>query len=214
MLGRVCRVVTVFLLAGMTIHQTARAGTSNDTSPDKLSDADSPAAVASGAKAPRTFYDVTRDRPFALEGQFAPLGSPIGVLGLATEISVLPALALYAGFGNGISDPTGSHVQWALGIRPRLAIGQSSALTTSLVFSHGNYQKFFLAGCADDQDCGTWYWRNASWLNADLGYEYRSNEGFLLHVFGGLSQGVYANEPVWVAQGGTFNPAWANGSPH
>jgi len=140
-----------------------------------------------------SFYDLTRKRPIALELQLAPLRSPIGYAGIAADVSVLPPLALYGGVGAG-----GHGIQWALGVRPRLAVSNSSAATATLAYSHGKFQELNIGlGETGDGDPGSWNWGNTSWANADIGYEYRSESGFFVHVFTGISQALNTDTPVW-----------------
>ena len=211
---RRCRPAVVLLIC-TSLGWASRANAGDAGSPsDGSQDANVPRAAGSVAKTPLTFYDVVRRRPVAIEAQFAPSGSPIGLLGLAADVSVLPALGLFAGIGVGYGgDPSWVKTQWALGVRPRLPLGESSALTTSLSLSRGDYQRFNLSHCDKNPACGTWYWRNVSWVNVDVGYEYRSESGIVVHVFSGLSQAVYAADTRWVTEEGIFDQQLAIGSP-
>ena len=152
------------------------------------------------ASKPRSFYDLTRRGPLALELQLAPVGSPIGHAGIAADVSVFPALGLYAGVGMG-----GYGVQWAVGARPRLAIDTNTALTTTLAFSRGEFQS------TDWSFFGDHIWfvdmGKTSWVNADVGPEYRADSGFLFRCSIGYSQAVHSEHPAGIYHSGVFTPS-------
>lgn len=196
----------ILFLLGATVARPTLALAEDTEGDDGDSLDDNPRSEAGAVrKDPRSFYDLARERPIAIEAQFAPLGSPIGQAGIAADISVLPPLALYGGIGAG-----GQGLQWVLGMRPRLALSDSSAITATLAYSQGKFRELNLGlGETGDGDSGSWNWGNTSWANADVGYEYRSESGFLVHVFTGISQALHTDTPVWSTASGITNPPWS-----
>ena len=145
----------------------------------------------------QSFYDVIRKHPFALEGQIAPFGSPTGWLGAAADVSLLPAVGLYAGVGAGRNG-----VQWAVGVRPRVSVGENTAFTATLAFSRGNFTPLDTELTMGDPHTPTDMGKT-SWINADVGPEYRDGNG-LVRFSLGYSQAVASEFPAGTYYLGKF----------
>jgi hypothetical protein len=134
--------------------------------------------------------DQYRNYPFAIEGQLSPFGGPLGMAGVAVDVAVLPELSIASGIGAG-----GFAVQWGAALKPRIPVNRWGAVSFTLGYSHGDYKKFRL-DIAEGLD-GAYLFRDASWLNADIGFEFRFASHFLLRPYIGLSQLVASKAPVW-----------------
>jgi len=144
---------------------------------------------------------VTRAHPLAFEAQLGPWGSPTGIFGLGADVSVFPALALYAGAG-----VSGNGVQWAVGLRPRLAVEKRIALTTTLSYSQGNFQPLSFEITMGDPHYPANMGRT-SWVNADIGPEYRGEGGLLIRGSIGYSEAIRCEHPAGTYYLGEFTPS-------
>jgi hypothetical protein len=175
--------------------------TENDTGEARVESEDGEPDADAKLPKHQSFYDVTRKHPFAFEAQVAPFGSPIGWIGAAVDLSLLPAVGIYAGAGAG-----GSGVQWAVGLRPRLSVSEDTAFTATLAFSRGNFKsldwEFTMRDRHMPADMG-----KTSWINVDVGPEYRANGGLLFRFSMGYSQAVASDSPPGTYYLGNFTPS-------
>lgn len=117
---------------------------------------------------------------FAVELHLAPTGSPVSVVGLVMDYSVLKYLSL---FGGGGASPVGAGVQGAFGLRLRVPVDDNWALGYATSISGGAFETFRMEtgnGGVDRSDF-------ALWSNHELSIEYRSDSGFLVRLFVGMS---------------------------
>ena len=172
----------------------------DDTAKASIESEDRKPDAAATMSRRQSFYDVTRKHPLAFEAQIAPFGSPTGWLGAAADLSLLPAVGIYAGAGAGRSG-----VQWAVGLRPRLSVGENTAFTSTLAYSQGNFKpldlEFTMGDRHEPADMG-----KTSWINVDMGPEYRANNGFLVRFSLGYSQAVASDSPPGIDYLGKFTP--------
>ncbi len=117
----------------------------------------------------------------AVEAQLAPIGGPIGVVGVAAEVALIPQLSLTAGAGLGIASP-----QFAVTIRPRLPVTPQAALELSAGYSHGSYTHVLQFGIGGPGVKESFV--GGSWLNADAGVQARFDSGVTLRFFVGMSK--------------------------
>ncbi|MEZ4221490.1 MAG: hypothetical protein R3B13_11235 [Polyangiaceae bacterium] len=109
--------------------------------------------------------------PYAVEGH-AALGGPLGLLGVALDVSTSEELSV--GFGVGISEATRTP-QTALLLRARLLLTRTFATGAEGSLGVGNY--------ADDIECSgsrcppSYSWNPAFWSTLGLFLEYRGDDG-------------------------------------
>jgi hypothetical protein len=139
--------------------------------------------------------DRYRYNPFAIEGHVAPFGGPLGMVGVAFDVAAIPELSLTGGVGAG-----GYAAQWVAGIKPRFPATPCGAMSFSLLYSFGDYQRLFLM-----QD-GEYLFRKASWVNIDVGYEWRFRSHVLVRPYVGMSQMVASQTPVFADGHGSVIP--------
>lgn len=129
--------------------------------------------------------DGYKNRPFAIELQGAPFGGPLGIFGVALNYAPIQNLSFEAGVGVGGFGP-----QVGAAVRPKLIIGEDVALEFSVGYSFGDYKQIGMTGAG-------YLFRNCSWINADIGFEWRAPGHILLRPFFGFSKLVNSRAPVW-----------------
>jgi len=127
----------------------------------------------------------------AVEVQGAPLGGPLGMLGAGVNYSPIRYLSLEAGVGQGGFGP-----QWGLAARPKLVLAEDFALNLTVGYSRGDYKALRIGG-AD----GAFLFSDASWVNTDVGFEWRSPWNILIRPFFGVSKLIASSTPVWHESG-------------
>jgi hypothetical protein len=135
-----------------------------------------------------------RHDPWAIEGHLTPFGGPLGMAGVALDFALIPQLSLTGGFGAG-----GFATQWAAGIKPRIPVTSCGAVSFSLLYSRGDYKQFTLDAEGIN---GAYLFRGASWVNADVGYEWRFRSHILFRPYVGVSKLFASRTPVWHESGG------------
>jgi hypothetical protein len=161
-----------------------------------------PPAPANGADAPPpedetpAKVDAFRDQPLAVELQLG-LNAPLGLAGLAIDYSLIPALALNAGVGLGLSG-----VQWGAGARVRVfrfANGRDTnhfAITCGAGVAGGAFDTAHadVLGISIDGSQYTpepqvahYHFDQAIWATTDVGFEMRFGPHFLFRPELGLS---------------------------
>jgi hypothetical protein len=133
------------------------------------------------------------NNPLAFGLQVAPIGGPVGLLGLTADIAVLPELSVTGGAGMGTG---GSLFQYAIAIRPRIPIRPHIALDLTAGISRGDYDRLVeldLAGQGQSE-----LYRGCTWVNVDFGPELRFSSHVLLRPFFGISKLVASDTPQWV----------------
>jgi hypothetical protein len=142
---------------------------------------------------------VERERPNAVDGILG-VGTPVGFVGVEVGRLLVPSLELTAGVGvggsaSGSSPKTslGHDLQWSFMPRIRVARGRH-AVTFGVGISGGQYGGIHLIGNDDNPDnlYPTLY---TFWLNAEIGGEYRSHDGFLFRYFVGGAAGYPLTQP-------------------
>jgi hypothetical protein len=137
--------------------------------------------------------DQYRDFPIAVEGQLSPFGGPLGWAGVALDVALIPQLSLAAGVGAG-----GFAMQWGAALKPRIPVTPQGAFAFSLGYSRGDYKQFKLDLAGND---GQYLFRDASWINFDVGYEGRFSSHILVRPYAGISQLIASQSPVWHESG-------------
>ena len=198
---RILHVCAAMMLPALAQAQTAFVShAENDTAEATIESEDGEPDAAAKLPKRQTFYDVIRKHPVAFEAQIAPFGSPTGWLGAAADVSLLPAVGIYAGLGAGRKG-----MQWAVGVRPRVSVGENTAFTATLAFSRGNFEPLDTELTMGDRhipaDMG-----KTSWINADVGPEYRDSNG-LVRFSLGYSQAVASESPPGTYYIGKFTPS-------
>jgi hypothetical protein len=133
------------------------------------------------------------ERHFSLEARFG-LATPTGALGAAGEFSIVTQLGLGCGVGLNLD---GTEYGCWLRARPLLndhraftvSSGVSFAPFTQNDLSAGGVFGFFTSALASGREGPgppDRAWKEAYWLNTDLGYESRRG-AFLFRVFGGAA---------------------------
>jgi hypothetical protein len=144
------------------------------------------------------------ERHFSLEARFG-LATPTGALGVAGEFSIIPQVGLGCGVGLNLD---GTEYGCWLRARPVLnkhraftvSSGVSVAPFTQNDLSAGGVFGFFTSALASGREGPgppDRVWKEAYWLNTDVGYESRRG-AFLFRVFGGAA--VLLNPSGGVAQ--------------
>jgi hypothetical protein len=119
------------------------------------------------------------ERPFAIELNLAPFGSPVGAAGITLDYSVFPWGSIFAGAGLGIAGP-----QFAGGMRLRLELTRWFAAGISPSFSAGNFYPHGpdLGDYGDQTIISPGYW-----INGELFADFRTGAGFVFRAFAGAS---------------------------
>jgi hypothetical protein len=137
-----------------------------------------------------------RKAPFNVGVQLAPLGGPVGMLGVVGDIALVPQLSVTGGIGKG-----GWTTQWSAGVRPRLPIGPLTALSVTVAYSHGGFEEFAM----DPANSDACRYPDGSWINGDIGIDVRTPSGFTVRPFVGMSQLVDSSAPnAYYGRGGFY----------
>jgi hypothetical protein len=123
-------------------------------------------------------------RPMTFEAHLG-FGTPVGTLGVVVDYLVTPAFSLGGGVGLGSGPSDGADVHGAIGARARPAQGRNSALVLGAALSTGAYRRFTLDlfGSGGYRASATW----AHFLQGDIGWEGRSDKGFVVRVTVGIA---------------------------
>ena len=135
------------------------------------------------AEEPLAPGDRYRKWPVAIEAQGAPIGGPIGHLGLAADVALIPQLSLTAGAGFGSAGP-----QMAAAIRPRIPITPQFALELTAGYSHGDYTRATRLDISGGGPGGSERFLGGSWVNVDVGFQTRLEFGATVRFFLGMSK--------------------------
>ena len=153
-----------------------------------------PAASALGPEDTTERYETGR---LALGVEFSPLGGPVGLLGLVADVPLIPELSIMGGAGLGSASP-----QFAAGLRPRLPISTVAAASVSVSYSYGDYVQFAVDAGGSDP----WTWRDASWVNVELGVDMRFANHVMVRPYFGAGKVVHSS-PVTRHTGSMAEPA-------
>jgi hypothetical protein len=126
-------------------------------------------------------------KPVALFGTFG-LATPNGLYGVSLDVSPVRWLSLELGAGL-------NHAEDAqVSFMPRFRLGNRSndAFTLGAGISHGKHSQLIcFNGLLSEDDCD---FGPTTWVNADIGFEVRSNGGTALRLFLGIGTAVSSNE--------------------
>jgi hypothetical protein len=117
----------------------------------------------------------------AAEAQAGLGGAPLGMLGVALDVSPLPALAVNGGMGLGFTG-----IQLAASARGRLRLGEDLFASAGLGYSAGPFlredalEDYLLA------ESPAKIYPRAHWLNAELGIEHHRESGWHFRGFVGV----------------------------
>jgi hypothetical protein len=144
------------------------------------------------------------ERHFSLEARFG-LATPTGALGVAGEFSIIPQLGLGCGVGLNLDG-----TEYGCWLRTRPVLNEHRAFTVSSGVSFAPFTQndlsaggvfgFFTSALASGREGPgppDRAWKEAYWLNTDLGYESRRG-AFLFRIFGGAA--VLLNPSAGVVQ--------------
>ncbi len=127
--------------------------------------------------------DLWEQRPFAIEGHVG-LGTPLGALGVALDVTPIKWVSLNAGVGAGLGDGKQASLtrQIAFGARGRYSFGRT-ALALGGGYSFGPYVK------GDTVFDAAWWltWDRADWWNTDFSVEHRWESGVQFRAYVGLA---------------------------
>lgn len=115
-----------------------------------------------------------RRRPFALEAQLG-LGAPLGMAGLAFDVSPSAGFGLNAGVGIGHATRS---PQLALGVRTRIIVSHGFAVGAEGGLSVGRYEEHI--ECPEGGCPPEWHFDRAVWGNLGLMLEHRADDGLAL----------------------------------
>lgn len=116
-----------------------------------------------------------------VETQLSYVG-PLGLAGLAFNVTPHPVLTLNAGLG---WMPTG--LAWGGGARLRAPVPADWAVAPSLGFGFSGRPHSYPGLLTDDEETGSKKWTMGLFMNSDLGIELRSSGGLSFRVFMGTS---------------------------
>jgi hypothetical protein len=142
------------------------------------------------------------ERWFSLEARFG-VAAPTGLVGIAAELAFIPQLGLGCGLGTNLFG-----AEYACWLRARPVIGRHRALTLSSGFSTAPFTQsettqdgvfgIFtgpLSSMREGPGPDERVYKQAYWLNTDLGYESR-RDAFVFRVFGGVAALMNPNDGV------------------
>jgi hypothetical protein len=123
------------------------------------------------------------ERPFALEGHVGA-GTPVGLGGVEFEYSILPLVAVGAGAGVGYGAKEGTNSpRIAFLARARPLRTMNHALAFGAAYSGGAYRAPLVSEEYTPVYKSDW----VNWVQADAGWEWRSDVGFLLRLSAGFA---------------------------
>lgn len=128
------------------------------------------------------------NRPLSVEGQFSPLGSPLGVLGGAVDYS--PAAWASLSLGAGVGGGAYRDLQLAAMGRLRWVLDDYLGVALGGGVSRGSYAPFAFSPFSTDERVNR-VWLPALWVNSEVAMEFRSPFGLAVRLFLGTS--VLAN---------------------
>jgi hypothetical protein len=122
--------------------------------------------------------------------EFAPFGGPVGWVGWVGDLAIIPELSLVGGIGKGAAS-----IQWSVGLRPRWPMSARMAPSVTLAYSHGSYVT--LSGELENHGDDVWKFQDGSWMNVDVGIDFRIGPNLAARPFFGGSQLVHSAPPIY-----------------